>query len=92
MGYGMACEDSKCGCKTQHHGHSMVMIGGLDETLSAPPVLSEDSAALKDSINGFIDGWIAELQQLKKSHNDHITAHAESGQNHTVLKRKLLRR
>jgi len=90
--YGMACGDRKCGCMAPHRGHQMFMIDGLDATLSAPPLLSEDGVALEKSINAVIDDCIAELQRLKRSHSDHVTAHAESRHRHTVLKRKLLRR
>jgi hypothetical protein len=43
----------------QHRGHQMFMIDGLDATLSAPPLLSEDGVALEKSINAVIDDWIA---------------------------------
>ena len=46
----------------------MQVLDELDSTLSQPPALPEIYVKQEKSINGLIDGLIADLQKLKKAH------------------------
>ena len=76
----------------QHAGHHMVMIDVLDNTLRTGPALSDKYRKIEKDINGTIDTLIAELQGLKKAHNEHVVSHTQGGLKHSVLRRKLLNR
>jgi hypothetical protein len=43
-----------------------------------PPKLPEAYVKAEKSINGLIDSGIADLQQLKVRHNEHINKHVSS--------------
>lgn len=60
--------------------------------LSVPPALSESYSRLEKGINETISRWIAELHDLAKSHNEHISRKADIYYKHNDLKRKLLSR
>ena len=75
-----------------HAGHHMIMIDGLDNTLRTGPALSDKYRKIEKDINGAIDTLIAELQGLKKAHNEHVVSHTQGGLKHSVLRRKLLNR
>lgn len=60
--HGMLCGRKTCECMRQHRGHSMLLLDGLDDTLSAPIALPQNYVRLEKGVNGTIDRWIAELQ------------------------------
>jgi hypothetical protein len=68
----------------------MQPLQGLREELSIPPQLPEAYTKAEKSINGLIDSYIADMQQLKVRHNEHIVEHVSSYQKFEQLRRKLL--
>jgi hypothetical protein len=68
----------------------MQPLDGLREELLIPPKLPEAYNKAEKSINGLIDNCIADLQQLKVRHNEHIDKHMNSYRKYEQLRRKLL--
>jgi hypothetical protein len=65
-------------------------MGGLRKKLVPPPKLPEAYTKAEKSINGLIDSYIVDLQQLKVRHNEHIDKHINSYRKFEQLRRKLL--
>jgi hypothetical protein len=65
-------------------------LGGLRRKLVPPPKLPEAYSKAEKSINGLIDSYIVDLQQLKMRHNEHIDKHVSSYRKFEQLRRKRL--
>jgi hypothetical protein len=68
----------------------MKRLNGLRKKLVTPPKLPEAYAKAEKSINGLIDSCIADLQQLRVRHTEHIDKHVSSYRKFEQLRRKLL--
>jgi hypothetical protein len=68
----------------------MKLLKGLHEKLVKPLKLPEAYTKAEKIINGFIDSCVADLQQLKVKHNEHIDKHMNSYRKYEQLRRKLL--
>jgi hypothetical protein len=66
-------------------------LGQLRKKLVPPPKLSEAYTKAENSINGLIDTFVVDLQQLKVRHNEHIDKHVTSYRKFEQLRRKLLK-
>jgi hypothetical protein len=73
-----------------HRKHASQQLDGLREELVAPLKLPEVYAKAEKSINGLIDSCMADLQQLRVRHNEHIDKHVSSHRKFEQLRRKLL--
>jgi hypothetical protein len=76
--YPMVCGNGSCQCMPPHRKHYMQALDGLREELAMPPKLPDAYIKAEKSINGFIDSCIANLQQLRMKHNEHIDKHVSS--------------
>jgi hypothetical protein len=56
----------------------MKRLNGLRKKLGTPPKLPEAYFKAEKSINGLIDSCIADIQQLRVGHNEHIDKHVGS--------------
>jgi hypothetical protein len=68
----------------------MKRLNGLHKKLVTPPKLQEAYAKAEKSINGLIDSCMADLQQLKVRHNEHINKHMNNYRKYEQLRLKLL--
>jgi hypothetical protein len=67
----------------------MQLIGGFRKKLATPSKLAEAYAKAEKSINELIYSCMADLQQLKFSHNEHIDKHMSSYRKFEQLRLKL---
>jgi hypothetical protein len=73
-----------------HRKHYMQALSGVREELVTPLKLPEAYTKAEKSINGLIDSCIADLQQLKMGHNEHIDKYVNSYRKFEQLRLKLI--
>jgi hypothetical protein len=88
--YAMVCGNGLCECMPSHQYHHMQRLDGLLEKLMTPPKLPKAYIKAEKSINGLIDSCIADLQQLKMGHNEHIDKYVNSYRKFEQLRLKLI--
>jgi hypothetical protein len=68
----------------------MKRLNGLRKKLATSPKLPEAYAKAEKSINGLIDSFIVDIQQIKIRHNEYIEKHVNSYRKFEQLRQKLV--
>ena len=86
----MTCGKKTCRCKALHHHHQMVYLESVLERLAAPLALPEELAKLEKRVDGVIDGFIRDLEELRVKHKAYIEQHLQQYFGNSALRAKLI--
>lgn len=90
--YALTCGDQKCSCGAAHVNHNMTYIDGILQKLGEAGKMPEKFTRLGKNIDILIDRMIADMEQAKTNHQQHIRMHMDKGMRAGSLHSKLVRR
>ena len=85
----LMCGGANCSCEQHHLGHMMVHIKWLLNKAPLPQELPEHLASIEKGIDSLIDGFIKQLEELRRQHREYIRQFLLTRSGGSVLRRRL---